>query len=158
MNDTEREAIILNSAWEMIDGMVNWAVFMKTDRADPSNLMFQTSGHARLFVILLGDFLSEIRAFKGGADTAWPQAGAEQRTPVRPDILVSSAAGLRRSAARSRHGRPIEDKLHLHGDQGGRCWPGTTVGKIATFSQIMFEKPLVARKHENDLFNHVQSC
>lgn len=27
--------------------------------------MFQTSGRARLFVILLGDFLSEIRAFKG---------------------------------------------------------------------------------------------
>ncbi|QDC02796.1 hypothetical protein [Mesorhizobium sp. 8] len=65
MNDTEREAIILNSAWEMIDGMVNWAMFMKTDRPDPSNLMFQTSGCARLFVILLGDFLSEIRAFKG---------------------------------------------------------------------------------------------
>lgn len=65
MNDTEREAIILNSAWEMIDGMVNWAVFVKTDRSEPSNLMFQTSAHARLFVILLGDFLSEIRAFKG---------------------------------------------------------------------------------------------
>jgi hypothetical protein len=65
MNDTEREAIILNSAWEMIDGMVNWAAFVKTERAEPSNLMFQTSGHARLFVILLGDFLSEIRAFKG---------------------------------------------------------------------------------------------
>lgn len=65
MNDTEREAIILNSAWEMIDGMVNWAVFVKTEQVDPSNLMFQTSGQARLFVILLGDFLSEIRAFKG---------------------------------------------------------------------------------------------
>ncbi|CAN7262230.1 hypothetical protein [Mesorhizobium caraganae] len=65
MNDTEREAIILKSAWEMIDDMVNWAVFMKIERADPSNLMFQTSGHARLFIILLGDFLSEIRAFKG---------------------------------------------------------------------------------------------
>lgn len=65
MNDIEREAIILNSAWEMIDGMVNWAVFVKTDRAEPSNLMFQTSAHARLFAILLGDFLSEIRAFKG---------------------------------------------------------------------------------------------
>lgn len=65
MNDTEREAIILNSAWEMIDGMVNWAVFVKTDQIEPSNLMFQTSGHARLFVILLGDFLSQIQAFKG---------------------------------------------------------------------------------------------
>jgi hypothetical protein len=65
MNDTEREAIILNSAWEMIDGMMNWAVFVKTDSAKPSNLIFQTSAHARLFVILLSDFLSEIRAFKG---------------------------------------------------------------------------------------------
>ncbi|MER8907219.1 hypothetical protein NKH99_05970 [Mesorhizobium sp. M0854] len=65
MNDTEREAIILNSAWEMIDDMVNWAMFMKIERADPSNLMFATSGHARLFIILLADFLSDIRAFKG---------------------------------------------------------------------------------------------
>lgn len=65
MNNIEREAIILNSAWEMIDGMVNWAMFVKNDRAEPDNLMFQTSAHSRLFAILLGDFLSEIRAFKG---------------------------------------------------------------------------------------------
>jgi hypothetical protein len=65
MNDTEREAIILNSAWEMIDGMVNWAMFVKNDRTEPTNMMFETSQHSRLFVILLGDFLSEIRAFKG---------------------------------------------------------------------------------------------
>jgi hypothetical protein len=64
MNDTEREAIILNSAWEMIDGMVNWAMFVKNDRTEPTNLMFETSQHRRLFVILLGDFLSEVRAFK----------------------------------------------------------------------------------------------
>src|SRR6266436_3534949 len=56
MNDSEREVIVLNSAWEMIDGMVNWAMFVKNDRTDPTNLMFE---------ILLGDFLSEIRAFKG---------------------------------------------------------------------------------------------
>jgi hypothetical protein len=65
MNDMEREAIILNSAWGMIDGMVNWGMFVRDDRIDPSNLVFQTSAHARLFVILLGDFLSDIRAFKG---------------------------------------------------------------------------------------------
>ncbi len=65
MNDIEREAIILNSAWEMIDGMVNWAMFVKNDLARPTNLLFSTSQHSRLFVILLGDFLSEIRAFKG---------------------------------------------------------------------------------------------
>jgi len=65
MNDIERESIILNSAWDMIDGMVNWAMFVKNDRTEPTNLMFETSQHSRLFAILLGDFLSEIRAFKG---------------------------------------------------------------------------------------------
>ncbi len=65
MNNTEREVIILNSAWEMIDVMVNWEMFVKTDQIEPSNLMFQTSGQARMFAILLVDFLSEIRAFKG---------------------------------------------------------------------------------------------
>jgi hypothetical protein len=65
MNDIEREAIILNSAWEMIDGMVNWAMFVNNDRTEPTSLMFQTRQHSRLFTILLGDFLSEIHAFKG---------------------------------------------------------------------------------------------
>jgi len=65
MNDTEREAIILNSAWEMIDGMVNWAIFLKLDSAEPTNLMFKTRESSLLFIILLGDFLSEIRVFKG---------------------------------------------------------------------------------------------
>ncbi len=65
MNDVEREAIILNSACEMIDGMVNWAMFVRNDSAEPANLMFETSAHSRLFAMLLSDFLSEIRAFKG---------------------------------------------------------------------------------------------
>jgi hypothetical protein len=65
MNNTEREVIILNSAWEMIDGMVNWAMFVKNDYTEPTNLMFKTRQHSLLFAILLGDFLSEIRAFKG---------------------------------------------------------------------------------------------
>ena len=65
MNDFEREAIILNSAWQMIDGMVNWAMFVKHDLTEPTNLMFETRQHSRLFIILLGDFLSEIRAFRG---------------------------------------------------------------------------------------------
>jgi hypothetical protein len=65
MNDIEREAIILNSAWEMIDGMVNWAMFVRNDRTEPTNLMFETRQHSRLFITLLGDFLSDIRAFKG---------------------------------------------------------------------------------------------
>jgi hypothetical protein len=65
MNETEQECIILNSVWEMIDGMVNWAMFVKHDRTEPTNMMFETSQHSRLFIILLGDFLSQLRAFKG---------------------------------------------------------------------------------------------
>lgn len=64
--DIEQESIILNSAWEMIDGMVNWAMFVKNDRTGPTNLMFETRQHARLFVILLGDFLSQVYPLKKG--------------------------------------------------------------------------------------------
>ena len=31
MNEIEREAIILNSAWAMIDGMVNWGMFVQNE-------------------------------------------------------------------------------------------------------------------------------
>lgn len=67
MNDTEREAIILNSAWEMIDDMVNWAMFEKTDKTELSNLWFPTCQHRQLFLILLADFLSLPRAFLKGS-------------------------------------------------------------------------------------------
>lgn len=65
LNDTEREAIILNSAWDMIDGMVNWAIFEKTDRVEISNLWFPSSQHRQLFLILLADFLSQTRGYSG---------------------------------------------------------------------------------------------
>lgn len=65
MNEIEQECIILNSAWAAIDSMVNWAVFVKHERTAPTNMMFETSQHQRLFIILLGDFLSQLRAFKG---------------------------------------------------------------------------------------------
>ena len=63
MNDVEREAIILNSAWKMIDGMVNWAMFVRGDLREPTNLVFHDDEHARIYVILLGDFLSQVRAY-----------------------------------------------------------------------------------------------
>ena len=63
MNEVEREIIILNSAWEMINDMVNWSVFVKHDRVDQIIMRFSTGGHGRLFAILLTDFLSEVRAF-----------------------------------------------------------------------------------------------
>lgn len=63
MNAIEREAIILNSAWKMIDGMVNWAMFVRVELREPTNLMFHDRECARIFVILLGDFLSQVRAY-----------------------------------------------------------------------------------------------
>ena len=62
MNDLEREAIILDSAWKMIDGMVNWAMFVRVELREPTNLTFHDDEHAKLFVILLRDFLSQVRA------------------------------------------------------------------------------------------------
>ena len=53
MNDIEREAIILNSAWKMIDGMVNWAMFVRVDLREPTNLLFHDREHARIFVRVL---------------------------------------------------------------------------------------------------------
>src|SRR5258708_6005149 len=54
----EQEAIILNAVWEMIDGMVNYEMFVKHDKVEDTNLLFETPTHMRLFNILLGDFLS----------------------------------------------------------------------------------------------------
>jgi hypothetical protein len=51
LNEVEQECIILNSVWGMVDRMVNWATFVKHDRTLPTNMMFETSGHARLFSI-----------------------------------------------------------------------------------------------------------
>jgi hypothetical protein len=65
MNELEQECIILNSAWDMINGMANWAMFCKHDRTDNVTMMFETRQHQVLFSILLGDFLSPFTAFKG---------------------------------------------------------------------------------------------
>ena len=62
MNDIEREAVILNSAWTMIDDMVNWAMFERVNLDQPTNLMFQGEEHQKMFIILLRDFLSQVRA------------------------------------------------------------------------------------------------
>jgi len=62
-NPTEQESIILNTAWQMIDDMVNRSVFVGFQTDEPTTLLPQTREHALLFVVLLRDFPSEIRAF-----------------------------------------------------------------------------------------------
>ena len=62
MNAIEQEAIILNSAWKMIDKMVNYKFFEFIDSSEPTNLLFRDREYQMLFIILLGDFLSQVRA------------------------------------------------------------------------------------------------
>lgn len=107
MNDTERESIILNSAWEMIDGMVNWAIFEKTDKTELSNLWFPTAQHRQLFLILLADFLSQTRGYSGRPiplGLLEPPSGARPsdltflfhlRQVCANPVLGSNVAGLR---------------------------------------------------------------
>ena len=49
MNELEQECIILNSAWDMISGVVNWAMFCKHDRTENVTMMFETRQHSVLF-------------------------------------------------------------------------------------------------------------
>lgn len=58
LSKIEQEAIILNAVWEMIDDMVNYAMFEKNHNVEDTTLFFESSAHMRLFNILLGDFLS----------------------------------------------------------------------------------------------------
>ena len=67
MNATETETIILNTAWQHINGMVNRSMLVGYRQDQPTTLLPETREHALLFVIRLRDFLSEIRAF--GADS-----------------------------------------------------------------------------------------
>lgn len=55
---TEQEAIILKAVWGMIDEMVNYEMFVKSDKTSDVILLFSTTSHMRLFNILLADFLS----------------------------------------------------------------------------------------------------
>ena len=61
MNQIEYESVVLNTAWGMIDGMVNYEIFDKQDLCGTPLLVFESDTHARLFVILLTDFLSPVR-------------------------------------------------------------------------------------------------
>jgi hypothetical protein len=64
--EIEQESIVLNAVWQMIDDMVNYGMFVKHQKLDNTNLMFNTSTHMRLFNILLVDFLSLPQSRRGG--------------------------------------------------------------------------------------------
>ena len=60
MNVTERETIILNTAWQHIDGMVNRAMLTGFRNTESTTLLPHTREHALLFLIRLRDFLSQV--------------------------------------------------------------------------------------------------
>lgn len=57
-NKLEQEVIVLNAICGLIDGMVNYDMLAEGWTPDWGNILLKTSTHARLFNILLGDFLS----------------------------------------------------------------------------------------------------
>ena len=83
----EKEAVILNAVWEMIDDMVNYEMFVKTERTTDVVLMFSTSTHMRLFNVLVVDFLSQPQPRQGGSVPF-------KRAPGRPDASVLSPPSL----------------------------------------------------------------
>jgi len=56
VNEIEQQSIILDTAWGMIDGMVNWAVFVKHDHPGPTTMMFNSMSDRTLFLILCAIF------------------------------------------------------------------------------------------------------
>jgi hypothetical protein len=60
-NQMEQEVIVLKSAWDSIDDMVNYSMFMKLQSTEDTELHFKTERHQRLFNVLLVDLLSQPR-------------------------------------------------------------------------------------------------
>jgi hypothetical protein len=61
-SDVEQEIIVLNAVWDHIDDMANYEIFAKTEKTTDVWLYPNTAGHARLFNILLLDFLTSPNA------------------------------------------------------------------------------------------------
>lgn len=55
----EQEGIVLNAVWAMIDGMANYGLMDLLGDKSEKQVMFHSSSDARLFNILLVDFLSK---------------------------------------------------------------------------------------------------
>lgn len=73
-NQTEKEIVVLKSAWDSIDDMVNYSMFVKLQSTEDTELHFRTERHQRLFNVLLVDLLSQPRVWPFGLDH--PPAGA----------------------------------------------------------------------------------
>lgn len=82
-NKTEQEAIILNAVCGLIDEMVNYGMFVKCETFENSNVMFQTTAHARLFNIWLCDFLSVPLGKKGKFPFGFTEVPSDEPTSMK---------------------------------------------------------------------------
>jgi hypothetical protein len=141
MNEIEQECIILNSAWEMIDGMVNWAMFVKHDRTEPTNMMFETGQHSRLFTILLGDFLSQLRAFRSKSIPLGLRAAPSNARPSDLTFLYY----LRQVCAKP-HFAPLAADLSAHTEafaawlEGEFIAKGVNLGSIGIVANLRIQR------------------
>jgi len=86
-NKVEQEVILLNAVWKMIGGMVNYQLFVKGHGTEDVTLTFNTNVHARLFTILLVDFLSRPQANRAGVmPFGLPDPGKDAR-PIQNTYL-----------------------------------------------------------------------
>jgi hypothetical protein len=119
LTEVEQEVIILKTIWDLIDDMVNYTLFQRLTKTDDVTLNFHDSVHARLFNILLVDFLSlPSREFTGLPS---PPKGANEtnrsllfhlsRVCERPQLNPGGALMLR--AALEDFTGWLEDECHV---------------------------------------------
>jgi hypothetical protein len=81
--EIEKESLILNAVWDMVNGMVNFRTFVRLTKTEETNLMFTTSTDRELFNILLTDFLSQPQKHKGAVPFGLPTPSVGCRDSVR---------------------------------------------------------------------------
>jgi hypothetical protein len=71
---TEQEVIVLKAIWELIDGMVNYEIFVRLAETDEAQLTCKSRTCQRLFNVLLVDLLSQPQQWPFGL--TMPPTGA----------------------------------------------------------------------------------
>lgn len=79
-SEIEQETIVLKAAWDMIDAMVNFAIFESFPRTENVMLMFKDKSARSLFNIILTDFLSSPKAKLFDLPVPPPGSGSSDRT------------------------------------------------------------------------------
>lgn len=87
----EQEAILLKAVWDMIDDMVNFEIFQYPVTSRPTNLLFESGSHKRVFAILLADFLAQPKP--SALPFAFAPSGQASRETDRTYLFYLEAIG-----------------------------------------------------------------